>query len=74
MNDGSPNDDLARSRWFILSLSRLVGVGIVIAGLLVTQGAISWPIEIGYVLVLIGIVDVFVVPQVLARRWRSPKE
>ncbi len=74
MNDGSPDDDVARTRWFILSLSRLVGVGIVIAGLLVTQGAISWPIEIGYALVLIGIVDVFVAPRVLARRWRSPKE
>lgn len=68
------NDDVARRRWFFLSLSRLAGVGLVIAGLLVTQGAISWPVEVGYGLILIGIVDVFVVPQVLARRWRSPKE
>lgn len=68
------SDDVARTRWFILSLSRLAGVALVITGLLVTQGAIAWPIEVGYALVLIGIVDVFVVPQVLARRWRSPKE
>jgi membrane protein YdbS with pleckstrin-like domain len=68
------NDDIARTRWFILSLSRLAGVALVITGLLVTQRAIDWPVEAGYALVLIGIVDVFVVPQVLARRWRSPKE
>ena len=67
-------DDVARTRWFILSLSRFLGVALVITGLLVTQGAISWPVEVGYALILIGIVDVFVVPQVLARRWRSPKE
>lgn len=74
MNDDKSNDDVARNRWLILGLSRLAGVGMVITGLLVTQGAILWPIELGYALVLIGIVDVFVVPQVLARRWRSPKE
>lgn len=68
------NDGLARTRWFILSLSRIAGVALVIIGLLVTQGALSWPVEVGYTLVLIGIADVFVVPQVLARRWRSPKE
>ncbi len=74
MNDDPSNDDVARNRWLILGLSRLAGVGMVITGLLVTQGAILWPIELGYALVLIGIVDVFVVPQVLARRWRSPRE
>jgi membrane protein YdbS with pleckstrin-like domain len=68
------NDDVARTRWFILNLSRLAGVALVIVGLLVTQGAITWPVEVGYVMILLGIVDVFVVPQVLARRWRSPKE
>lgn len=74
MNGDPSNDDVARNRWLILGLSRLAGVGMVITGLLVTQGAILWPIELGYALVLIGIVDVFVVPQVLARRWRSPRE
>ncbi len=74
MNDDPFNDDVARNRWLILGLTRLAGVGMVITGLLVTQGAILWPIELGYALVLIGIVDVFVVPQVLARRWRSPRE
>ncbi len=74
MNHDPSNDDVARNRWIILGLSRLAGVAMVITGLLVTQRAILWPIELGYALVVIGIVDVFVVPQVLARRWRSPKE
>lgn len=73
MNDGPSNDDVARNRWIVLSLSRLAGVGLVIAGLLVTQGAISWPVEAGYVMVAVGIVDAFVAPQILARLWRSPE-
>jgi len=68
------NDDVARTRWFLLSLARIVGVALVVTGLLVTQGTIGWPINFGYALIIFGIVDVFVVPQVLARRWRSPKE
>lgn len=72
MND--QHDDVARTRWFILSLSRLFGVGLVILGLLIHQGAIAWPVELGYALIAIGIIDVFVIPQILARRWRSPKK
>ncbi|MGB3379888.1 hypothetical protein [Allopontixanthobacter sediminis] len=68
------NDDAARNRWFLLNLARILGVALVITGLLVTQGTIGWPIEVGYVLIVLGIIDAFVAPQFLARRWRSPKE
>lgn len=68
------NDDVARTRWFLLNLARIVGVGLVVTGLLVTQGTIGWPINLGYALIVIGVLDVFVMPQVLARRWRSPDE
>lgn len=74
VNDTGVNENTARNRWLILSLSRLAGVGLVIAGLLISQGAISWPLEVGYGLIIIGIADVFIVPQILARRWRSPRE
>ncbi len=68
------NDDAARNRWFLLNLARILGVALVITGLLVTQGTIGWPIEVGYGLIVLGIIDAFVAPQFLARRWRSPKE
>ncbi len=68
------NDDLARNRYLAISFTRIAGVAMVILGLLVTQRAIEWPMEVGYVLVAVGIVDVFVAPLVLARRWRSPPE
>ena len=67
-------DDLARNRYLVISFTRVAGVAMVIVGLLVNQQAIEWPMAVGYVLIAVGIVDVFVAPLVLARKWRSPPE
>lgn len=65
--------DPAKARFFTISVLRLVGVACVIIGILVNQGRIEWPQWLGWVLMGIGLVDVFVLPLVLARRWRTPK-
>jgi len=51
---------------------RLSGVALVVIGLLVLNGRIDWPEVVGWVFVPVGLIDVFVMPQVLARRWRTP--
>lgn len=66
------NDDPARNRFFVLQAVRAVGVAMVLAGLAVTQGAIDLPQAVGVVLVAAGFVEVFFVPRLLAKKWKSP--
>jgi hypothetical protein len=69
-----PPDDVARNRWLVINLLRVAGVAMVIVGLLITQDAIAAPAVAGYVLIAAGLADVFAVPLLLARKWRSPRE
>jgi hypothetical protein len=64
--------DTARNRWLVIVFARLTGVAMVIVGLLGTQGRIEMPLLAAYVLLAVGLADVFLVPTFLARRWRSP--
>jgi drug/metabolite transporter (DMT)-like permease len=71
MND---SDALARNRFFALSLLRIAGALLIIAGLVIAAGRFeSLPPVAGIVMVLVGAVDFALVPLWLARRWRTPK-
>lgn len=72
-------DALAKKRFFALSAMRLMGALFIIAGFLLIRGA--WAVAgppadrwIGVAVVLAGVFDFAVMPRILARRWRSPKE
>jgi hypothetical protein len=65
-------DDRAPQRFYLLQLARLGGVVLVVIGLIATQGRLGLPEAAGYVLLLAGIAEFFVVPRLLARKWRSP--
>ena len=74
-----PVDALARKRFFALSAMRLMGALFIIAGFLLIRGV--WAVAgqpadrwIGVAVVLAGVFDFAVMPRILARRWRSPKE
>lgn len=66
-------DALARKRWAAISALRAVGVAMIVAGLLIVNRAIAVPEVVGYVLVGLGLIDTFLVPQFLARKWRTPR-
>ena len=66
------DDRIARNRFFALGLVRIIGVASVLVGILITQNVIAASAAIGYVLVIVGLLGVFVVPQMLARQWRTP--
>ncbi len=74
MNDPQANEDAAKKRFFVISITRLSGAILVMLGLLVVNGNIDWPTMVGYALVAIGLVEMFLLPLMLARRWRSPTE
>lgn len=67
-----PAKDPAKVRFVALSLIRLSGALLVLVGLLITERRIDLPWLLGVVLTLVGFFDVFVMPKILARRWRSP--
>lgn len=73
MNEPDP----AAARFAIIQVVRVAGVLLVLFGLAIESGGVAAlhgiPAAVGYALIAAGLIDVFVVPAVLARRWRSPK-
>ena len=67
--------DPAAARFAAIQLVRLGGVAMVLVGLLIEAGRIGAlagvPGWVGYGLAAIGLVEVFLLPRLLARRWRS---
>jgi hypothetical protein len=70
--------DPAAARFWTIQLVRLSGVALVVVGLLLQAGRIAPLREIpqagALILIAIGLVEIFVAPTLLARRWRSPRE
>lgn len=67
--------DPAAARWAVIQLVRALGVVAALCGLLVVAGPPgslrALPDWAGYLLLGVGLADLFLVPLVLARRWRS---
>jgi hypothetical protein len=71
--NGEIQVDPARRRFFTIQAVRLAGVASVVFGMLIVSRQIAWPAWLGYLLLAIGLVDVFVIPVKLARKWRTPQ-
>jgi hypothetical protein len=76
--DPTPPTDLERQRWFVLNAMRIFGFGLAIAGILMTQGILDIAGDsnrvVGYAFIVVGLLDGFAMPQVLARKWRTPPQ
>lgn len=68
--------DPAAARWAAIQMVRAIGVASALVGVLIVAQRIPaldfLPEWFGYVLILNGMFDLFALPLVLARRWRSP--
>lgn len=71
----SPERDPAAARFAVLQMVRLTGALLALGGVLIITGKVAWlprlPEAAGYVLIAAGLVDFFVAPLLLARRWKS---
>ncbi|WP_411339461.1 hypothetical protein V6U71_16460 [Sphingopyxis sp. J-6] len=72
-------DALAKKRFFAIAAMRVMGAIFVLAGFVLIRGGLELagqPTDrwIGVAVVLLGAFDFAVMPMLLARRWRSPKE
>lgn len=72
------DDSLAKKRFIALSAMRLMGALFILAGFVLIRGA--WTLAgqptdrwIGVAIVIVGVFDFAIMPRLLARRWRSPR-
>jgi hypothetical protein len=72
-DDGRNGDAQAKGRFIVIQLMRVGGVAMVLFGIAVLRGLVQLPDVVGYVLIVMGIGEAFVVPQMLARLWRSER-
>lgn len=76
----TPADDaLAKKRFFAIAAMRVMGAIFVLVGFVLIRGGFELagqPTDrwIGVAVVLLGAFDFAVMPMLLARRWRSPKQ
>ncbi|WP_420607173.1 hypothetical protein [Novosphingopyxis sp.] len=68
------SDDPAKSRFFIISIARLMGAITVIVGLCIFLGLIAAPKSVGVVLILLGFADFVFIPRFLSAQWRTPDD
>lgn len=66
--------DPAKARFYFIAAHRLVGAALVVLGMLALQGALDWGRGLGKVLAATGLIVFFVVPLMLSRAWRTPRE
>ena len=70
--DDRVSDEVARNRWLVINAVRVAGVAMVLVGILGLRGVIEYPDVAGYILLVVGLFDIFAVPLLLARKWRTP--
>ncbi len=67
-----PEDETrARNRFMVINLMRIGGVAMILFGIAVLQGLFDLPQWIAYAVIVLGMVETFVMPQLLARAWSS---
>jgi hypothetical protein len=73
----SNDRDPAVARFAVIQAMRASGAMLVMGGFAVLSHHFATlagvPDLVGYILLGVGLADFFVVPQVLAKRWRSPR-
>ncbi|MBH5323380.1 hypothetical protein [Aurantiacibacter sediminis] len=73
MADKAGEEALAKKRWMAIQMLRISGAILVALGLAIANGALDWPDWTAYLLIGIGMFDVFLFPIILSRRWSTNK-
>jgi hypothetical protein len=60
----------ARTGFILITAVRFGGVAMVMLGMAIIQGVIDLPWSLGVVLAVIGMIDFFVLPLLLAKAWK----
>jgi hypothetical protein len=66
------DEKLARNRFFALNAIRLGGLALVLVAIAIHYGRIDAPDIVAYILGPVGLFEFFVLPNIVARKWRTP--
>lgn len=66
------HEDQAKQRFLILSLIRLSATALAVVGLLIVAGKIDIPRPAGIAFTILGLLELFLLPPFLARKWKTP--
>lgn len=66
------DDKLARNRFLVLNLVRLSGLVAILIGIAIHYGRIPLPQPVAWILVAAGFFEFFFMPNIVARKWRTP--
>lgn len=66
------DDTLARNRFMVLNAIRLGGLILVLVAIAIGYGKIDAPVFIAYILAPLGLFEFFFLPNIVARKWRTP--
>ncbi|RJY09073.1 hypothetical protein [Aurantiacibacter aquimixticola] len=68
------DENKARGRYFAMALVRLAGAFLLAIGVLGIMGETTWPNWAVWLALVAGLICIAVIPQRMARRWRTPPE
>lgn len=61
----------ARQRLIVLNLVRFSGVALVMVGFAIVRRVIDLPWVVGAVLAIVGLLEFFFLPRIIARSWKA---
>ncbi|ABC62359.1 hypothetical protein [Erythrobacter litoralis] len=65
-------EKLARQRFMLLQIIRLGGAAMAMIGAVIISGRWIDSPELGYVLLVLGALEFFIVPNLVAKSWHAP--
>ncbi len=67
------NEARARQRFLVLNAVRFSGMALVLFGIVIARGVLPFdvPWVVGVVIAVVGLVEFFFLPRLIARRWKS---
>lgn len=71
MND---TESLAKQRFVMLGLIRLLSTALLVVGLLILAGKLDIPRPAGAAFAIFGLLELVFLPRFLASKWKSPGE
>ena len=63
--------DPAKARFFAMQGVRLIGIVLAVFGAFILANRVPLPEILGYLFIALGATSIFIMPLILAKRWRS---